>query len=59
MEDAINFARLSRVKKMAMFHHDPLHSDATLERLFDQSTSNKEFDFELTLAREKDTFILD
>jgi hypothetical protein len=59
MEDAIDFAQLSRVKKMMIFHHDPLHSDETLERLFEESTSNKEFDFELALARENDTFILD
>ncbi len=59
MEDAIDFAQLSRVKKMLIFHHDPLHSDETLERLFEKSTSNKEFDFKLALARENDTFVLD
>ncbi len=59
MEDAIDFARLSKVKKMAIFHHDPLHSDATLEKLFDQSTAGKDIDFDLALAREQDTFILD
>lgn len=59
MEDAIDFAQLSGVKKMVLFHHDPLHSDETLEKLFDQSTAEKQFDFELALAREQDTFILD
>ena len=58
MEDAIDFGRLSRVKKMIMFHHDPLHSDATLERMFEQCLADKQVNFELSLGREKDTFIL-
>ena len=59
IEDAIDFAQLSRVKKLVLFHHDPLHSDKRLESLFDESTRKKEFDFELSLGREKETFILD
>ncbi len=58
MEDAIDFARLTGVRKMALFHHDPLHSDATLESIFDHSSRNREFDFELSLARENETFEL-
>jgi phosphoribosyl 1,2-cyclic phosphodiesterase len=59
MKDAIDFAKLSQVKKLILFHHDPLHSDTTLENMFEQCTANKEFEFELALAREKDTFTLD
>lgn len=59
MKDAIDFAKLSRVKKLLLFHHDPLHSDTTLQNMFEQCTANKEFEFELALAREKDTFTLD
>jgi len=59
MKDAIDFAKLSQVKKLILFHHDPLHSDATLEDMFEQSTANKKFEFELALAREKDIFTLD
>ena len=59
MKDAIDFAKLSQVKKLLLFHHDPLHSDTTLENMFEQCTANKEFEFELALAREKDTFTLD
>jgi phosphoribosyl 1,2-cyclic phosphodiesterase len=31
--DAVAFARLARVERLVLFHHDPLHTDADLERL--------------------------
>jgi phosphoribosyl 1,2-cyclic phosphodiesterase len=59
MQDAIDFGKLSQVKKLALFHHDPLHSDETLEKIFEKSTRDKDFEFELSLAREKDVFVLE
>jgi ribonuclease BN (tRNA processing enzyme) len=31
--DAIRFARLARVEQLVLFHHDPMHTDADLERI--------------------------
>ena len=33
MEDAIEFARLNKVKKLLLFHHDPMHSDDRLHSI--------------------------
>ena len=33
---AAAFARASEVRRLAMFHHDPMHSDRELEALYDQ-----------------------
>ena len=33
MEDAIQFARLNRVKKLLLSHHDPMHSDQQLRSI--------------------------
>ena len=58
MRDAIAFGQLSKVKKMALFHHDPLHSDKTLESLLEKNANEVEHDFEVFLAREKDVYEL-
>ncbi|MDQ4081558.1 MAG: MBL fold metallo-hydrolase [Actinomycetota bacterium] len=35
--DAVSFARRSEVGRLVLFHHDPLHADADLERLRDRA----------------------
>jgi len=30
---AVQFARLANAKRLLLFHHDPAHSDADLDRL--------------------------
>jgi len=42
MEDVIQFARLNRVKKLLLSHHDPMHSDEQLR--FIQSQLKKKFE---------------
>ncbi|MEN8183304.1 MAG: MBL fold metallo-hydrolase, partial [Myxococcota bacterium] len=37
---ALAFAETARVKQFVTFHHDPNHSDALLDRLFDDATSS-------------------
>ena len=56
MEDAIEFGSLSNVKKMVLFHHDPVNKDLDLETMLHQSAQNKTFDYELSLARENEVF---
>jgi ribonuclease BN (tRNA processing enzyme) len=57
--DSIAFAKLCHVKKLALFHHDPGHTDKQLNQLFKDFTDNKKFDFEITMCAEGDVFQLD
>ena len=57
-EDAIDFGTLAEVKKLVLFHHDPLNTDARLEKLFSQTTRNRNPGFEILLGRERDVFSL-
>ena len=34
MEDTIEFALLTRVKRLLLTHHDPLHSDEDLDKIY-------------------------
>jgi phosphoribosyl 1,2-cyclic phosphodiesterase len=58
IEDAIEFARLCRVKKLALFHHDPMNSDLRLESMFQECTRNRKLDFEVELCAEGNTYDL-
>ena len=58
MEDAIDFGTLAAVKKMVLFHHDPINSDTQLEKMFRDCTRNKKSSFEVSLARESEVFYL-
>lgn len=56
MDDAIDFASLSKVKKMVLFHHDPTNKDADLELMLAESMSRKTIDYELILGKENEVF---
>lgn len=58
VSDAIDFATLCDVKKMVLFHHDPINTDAQLESMFEKNTTNKSFNFELLLGKENDVFFV-
>ena len=58
VSDAIDFATLSKVKKMVLFHHDPAHTDIQLERMVDKSIQNKNIGFDLSIGKENDVFHL-
>ena len=46
------------MKKLVLFHHDPLNTDARLEKIFTQTTRDKNPDFEILLGKERDVFSL-
>lgn len=52
MEDAIGFARLAEVKKLVLFHHEPMHTDEQLAGLFAEVVKNRSFPFEVELGEE-------
>jgi phosphoribosyl 1,2-cyclic phosphodiesterase len=58
IQDAIDFAKLSNVKKMVLFHHDPGNTDLELQQMYLEEISNKEYDFELVMGKEKDVLVL-
>ena len=58
MSDAVDFANLSKVKKMVLFHHDPAHTDLELEAMVDKSLQGKIIDFDLVIGKENDVFHL-
>jgi phosphoribosyl 1,2-cyclic phosphodiesterase len=37
VDDAVSFARAAGVRQLVLFHHEPTHSDRTLEQLEDQA----------------------
>lgn len=56
MKNAIDFGVLTKVKKLALFHHDPAHSDHQLEYLFHNSIKDRKLDFEIELAKEGQSY---
>jgi phosphoribosyl 1,2-cyclic phosphodiesterase len=58
MEDAIEFGRMCRVKKLALFHHDPMNSDLKLESMLEGSTKDLDLGFEVELCAEGKTYQL-
>lgn len=51
MRHALLFAKLAKVKRLELFHHDPSHDDDKLLKLFHQ-TVDEQWDFEVHLAKE-------
>ncbi len=58
MRQAIEFARLARVKHLVPFHHDPSHSDADLDRFWSFMVLQTNHDCEISPAQEGVTFDL-
>jgi phosphoribosyl 1,2-cyclic phosphodiesterase len=51
--DAVQFARRSGARRLALFHHDPLHDDDTIEALADAARAQADGSFEqIAAARE-------
>jgi phosphoribosyl 1,2-cyclic phosphodiesterase len=55
IEHTLAFARAAGVRRLAPFHHDPSHSDAILDRLYEEVEKSQELPFELTPAMEGTT----
>ena len=56
--DAIRFAAAASVKRLVLFHHDPRHSDATLDRLFEETRNANNVPFEIIPGVEGASFHL-
>ena len=58
IQDAIDFATLTKVKKMVLFHHDPNNTDLELQQMYSDEITNKEYDFELVMGKENDVLMI-
>ena len=57
MTDAIKFGKLAGVKKILLFHHDPLNSDVKLDELFNEAVTENPQSFAMELAKEGQTYV--
>jgi phosphoribosyl 1,2-cyclic phosphodiesterase len=55
---ALAFAEAAGVRKLVPYHHDPAHSDAALDALYEKATASWDLPFEVVPAREGATFRL-
>lgn len=58
VEHAFEFAKLSAVRQLVPFHHDPGHSDEALDRIFARAIEEYQPTFKVTPAVEGATFKL-
>lgn len=59
IDDTLEFARLCKVRKLVLFHHDPAHTDLQLEQLFKECTSHHDqTDFEVAMCAEGNVYEL-
>lgn len=56
MQQTIEFARMAQVKQLVPFHHDPSHTDADLDALFDELVRQTQPSFRVTPGMEGDQF---
>jgi phosphoribosyl 1,2-cyclic phosphodiesterase len=57
--DTMAFARQSGARRLALFHHDPLHDDAAVAAILEDARSQAGGSLEVTAAREGHTVELD
>lgn len=58
VSDTMAFARASGAKRLALFHHDPLHDDATVGAIVEDARSQAGGSLEVAAAREGQTLEL-
>ena len=56
LRQALDFAEVARVRHLVGFHHDPGHTDAIIDRIFDEARAG--CPFLLTPGREGASFKL-
>jgi len=58
LPDTIRFAAAASVKRLVLFHHDPSHSDAMLDGLFEKARSSNDIPFDVIPGIEGASFEL-
>jgi len=52
VRDAIAFGKMCRVKKLSLFHHEPVRSDEQLDQMLKESTHQLKLNFDVELCAE-------
>ena len=52
MQDTLEFASLTKVKRLLLMHHDPTHSDAKLDECYAQLRAQSSYPFPFEMAVE-------
>jgi phosphoribosyl 1,2-cyclic phosphodiesterase len=52
IKHAFQFAELTQVRQFVPFHHDPTHSDAELDRMFEETIANLQPSYKVTPSQE-------
>lgn len=58
LQDAVAFGTLAKVKKLAIFHHDPLNSDERLSKIFEECVTATNPNYDVFLCKEGEVFEL-
>lgn len=56
VRDAIAFGKMCQVKKLSLFHHEPVRSDEQLNQMLKESTQNLNLNFEVELCAEGNVY---
>jgi ribonuclease BN (tRNA processing enzyme) len=56
VRDAIAFGKMCKVKKLSLFHHEPVRSDVQLEQMLKESTQNLNLKFDVELCAEGNVY---
>ena len=56
MKDTLDFAKLTKVKNLQFFHHDPSHTDEQLQSFLDAEMVKGKYEFEVGIAAEGNQF---
>jgi phosphoribosyl 1,2-cyclic phosphodiesterase len=58
IRDAIAFGEACKVKKLAIFHHDPLNSDERLEEIYEEGVTQTKPNYSVIICKEGEEFEL-
>lgn len=58
IDDTLAFAEMCNVKKLELFHHDPLHTDEQLDAIMTEHIAPKTLSYEVGLCAEGNTYEL-
>jgi phosphoribosyl 1,2-cyclic phosphodiesterase len=56
IRQALGFARLAEVRRLVLFHHNPTHTDADLDRLIEDTVAGSSPPFPVLGGMESATF---
>jgi ribonuclease BN (tRNA processing enzyme) len=56
--DAIEFAKMCKVKHLSLFHHDPAHTDVKLNQILQEMVESHDHDFMVSMCAEGNVYDL-